>query len=112
MARLRLLVAEANLRKDILLGIAFVGLNILDARLTGTALVLGASELNPIAATGFGSSMLLKGLLALAIVIALVLLKRGRLLKLLDLGCSLLCCGMVLPSGHGDSDIKILARRI
>jgi hypothetical protein len=30
MARLRLLVAEANLRKGILLGIAFVGLNILD----------------------------------------------------------------------------------
>ncbi len=90
MARLRLLVTEANLRKGILLGIAFVGLNILDARLTGTALVLGASELNPIAATGFGGSMLLKGLLALAIVIALVLLKRGRLLKPLDLGMFLI----------------------
>jgi len=86
MARLRLLVAEANLRRGILLGIAFVGLNILDARLTGTALVLGASELNPIAATGFGSSMLLKGLTSLAIVMALVLLRRGRLLKPLDLG--------------------------
>jgi hypothetical protein len=90
MARLRLLVAEANLRKGILLGIAFVGLNILDARLTGTALALGASELNSIAATGFGGSMLLKGLLALAIVIALVLLKRGRLLKPLDLGMLLI----------------------
>lgn len=88
--RARLLVAEANLRKGILLGIAFVGLNILDARLTGTALVLGASELNPIAATGFGSSMLLKGLLSLAIVIVLVLLKRGRLLKLLGLGMLLI----------------------
>ena len=86
MARLRLLVAEANLRRGILLGIAFVGLNILDARLTGTALVLGASELNPIAATGFGSSMLLKGLTSLAIVMVLVLLRRGRLLKPLDLG--------------------------
>ena len=86
MSRLRLLVAEVNFRKGILLGIAFVGLNILDARLTGTALVLGASELNPIAATGFGSSMLLKGLLALAIVMALVLLRRGRLLKPLGLG--------------------------
>ena len=79
-------VAEANLRKGILLGIAFVGLNILDAQLTGTALVLGSSELNPIAATGFGSSMLLKGLISSAIVVAVVLLKRGRLLKLLDLG--------------------------
>jgi len=84
--RFRLAVAEANLRKGILLGIAFVGLNILDAQLTGTALVLGSSELNPIAATGFGSSMLLKGLISSAIVVAVVLLKRGRLLKLLDLG--------------------------
>ena len=86
MARLRLLVAEANLRKGILLGIAFVGLNILDARLTGTALVLGASELNPIAATGFGSSMLLKGLIAIVIVIALLFFRRGNLLKWLSLG--------------------------
>jgi len=85
-ARLRLLVAEANLRKGILLSIAFVGLNILDARLTGTALVLGASELNPIAATGFGSSMLLKGLISLGIACALLLFKRGRLLKPLNLG--------------------------
>jgi len=90
MVRLRLLVAEANLRKGILLGIAFVGLNILDARLTGTALVLGASELNLIAATGFGGSMLLKGLTSLAIVIALVLLEQGRLLKPLDLGMLLI----------------------
>jgi len=85
-ARLRLLVAEANLRKGILLGIAFVGLNILDARLTGTTLVLGASELNPIAATGFGSSMLLKGLIAIVIVIALLFFRRGNLLKWLSLG--------------------------
>jgi len=86
MARLGLAVTEANLRKGILLGIVFVGLNILDAQLTGTALVLGASELNPIAATGFGSSMLLKGLISSAIVVPLVLLKRGRLLKPLNLG--------------------------
>ena len=86
MTTLRLAVAEANLRKGILLGIAFVGLNILDAWLTGTALVLGASELNPIAATGFASSMLLKGLISSAIVVALVLLKRGSLLKPLGLG--------------------------
>jgi len=86
MTRLRLAVAGANLKKGIPLGIAFVGLNILDARLTGTALVLGASELNAIAATGFGSSMLLKGLISFAIVVALVLLKRGRLLKPLDIG--------------------------
>jgi len=89
MTRARLAVAGLNLRKVILFGLVFVGLNILDAQLTGTALVLGASELNPIAATGFGSSMLLKGLLSLAIAIALVLFKRGRLLKPL-------CFGMLL----------------
>ena len=86
MARLRLLVAEANLRKVILLSIAFVGLNMLDARLTGTALVLGASELNPIAATAFGGSMLLKGLIAIVIVIVLLFFRRGNLLKWLSLG--------------------------
>ena len=85
MTTIRLAVAGANLRKGILLGIAFVGLNILDAWLTGTALVLGSSELNPIA-TGFGSSMLLKGLISFAIVVALVLLKRGSLLKPLNVG--------------------------
>ena len=89
MTRLKLAVVEPNLKKVILFGLVFVGLNILDAQLTGTALVLGASELNPIAATGFGSSMLLKGLLSLAIAIALVLFKRGRLLKPL-------CFGMLL----------------
>ena len=104
-ARLRLLVAEANLRKDILRGITFVGLNMLDAQLTGTALVLGASELNPIAATGFGSSMLLKGLTSLAIVIALVLLKRGRVLKPLDLGMLLIVLwnGLAIWSFHFQS---------
>lgn len=86
MARLRLLVTEANLRKLILLSIAFVGLNMLDARLTGTALVLGASELNPIAATAFGGSMLLKGLIAIVIVIVLLFFRRGNLLKWLSLG--------------------------
>jgi len=86
MTRFRLAATEAALRQGILLSIAFVGLNILDARLTGTALVLGASELNPIAATVFGSSMLLKGLISSAIVVGLALLKRGKLLKPLALG--------------------------
>jgi len=90
MTRLRLAVAEANLRKDILLGITFVGLNILDARLTGTALVLGASELNPIVATAFASSMLLKGLIAIVIVIVLLFFRRGNLLKWLSLGMLLI----------------------
>ena len=91
MARLSLAVAEANLSKVILLGIVFIGLNILDVRLTGVALALGSREFNPIAATGFGSSMLLKGLISFAIVMAVVLLKRVRLLKPLNLGMLLIC---------------------
>ena len=76
--------------KDIVFGLAFVELNILDAHLTGIALALGGTELNPIAATGFGSSVRLKGLVAAAIVIALISFKRGRLLKPLDLGMLLI----------------------
>jgi len=91
MARLSLAVSEPNLRLVILLGILFIVLNILDAQLTGIALALGSSELNPIAATGFGSSMLLKGLIASAIVTAVVLFKRGGLLKPLSLGMLLIC---------------------
>ena len=74
-----------GLRREGLFGIFFVVLNILDACLTRVALVLGSSELNPIA-MGFGSSLLLKGLLSAAIVVALVLFKRGRLLKPLGIG--------------------------
>ena len=91
MIRLKLADTESNLRKVILFGIVFVGLNILDAGLTRGALALGSSELNPIAATGFGSSMLLKGLISSVIVMAMVLLKRGRLLKPLSLGMLLIC---------------------
>ncbi len=91
MARLRLAVAQPNLRIGILLGILFIVLNILDAQLTGVALALGSRELNPIAATGFGSSMLLKGLGSFAIVVAIVLLKRGRLLKPLSLVMLVIC---------------------
>jgi hypothetical protein len=90
-ATLRLALAEPNLRIVILLGIFFIVLNILDAQLTGVALAIGSRELNPIAATGLGSSMLLKGLISSAIVIALVLLKRGRLLKPLSLVMLVIC---------------------
>lgn len=56
--------------------------------------------MNPVAATGFGSSMLLKELLSLAIVIALVLFKRGRLLKPLNLGMLLVVLwnGFAIPA--------------
>ena len=82
-------VAKIVLRKDVLFVTAFVGLNILDAYMTGVSLVLGSSELNPIA-TAFGSNMLIKALIASAIGIALVLFKRGKLLKPVVLGMSLI----------------------
>ena len=91
MAGLEQAVVEPNPRIYILLGILFIVLNILDAQLTGVAVALGSSELNPIGATGFGSSMLLKGLIASAIVIAMVLLKRGTLLKPLTIGMLVIC---------------------
>ena len=75
----------------ILLCAVFIGLNILDAWLTGLALELGAYELNFIIDIRFGSSMLLKGLISAAIVVALVLFERGGLLKLLSLGMLLIC---------------------
>ena len=82
--------AEPNLRKVILIGILFIWLNILDAQLTGIALAAGSSELNPIT-TLFGSSMLLKALIASVIVITAILIKRGNLLKALSLGMILIC---------------------
>ncbi|MGB2798493.1 MAG: DUF5658 family protein [Dehalococcoidia bacterium] len=77
------------MRKDVLFVTAFVGLNILDAYMTGVSLALGSSELNPIA-TAFGSNILIKALIASAIGIAFVLFKRGKLLKPLVLGMSLI----------------------
>jgi hypothetical protein len=91
MARLKLAVAETVLSRTILLGVVFIGLNILDAWLTGIALGAGSSELNPFLGMRFGSSILVKGLIAAGIVTALVLFKRDRLLKPLNLGMVLIC---------------------
>jgi len=91
MARLKWAVAEPVLSRTILLCVIFVGLNILDAWLTGIALGAGNYELNPFLGMRFGSNMLVKGLISAGIVAALVLFKRGRLLKPLSLGMSLIC---------------------
>jgi len=91
MATLRLALDDIELRKGILLCVGFIGLNIVDAWLTGMALGLGSYELNPFLGARFGSSMLVKGLIACLIVTALVLFKRGRLLKPLSLGMVLIC---------------------
>ena len=91
MERLRATLADADLIKGILLCVGFIGLNILDAWLTRVALGLGSYELNPFISVGFGSSMLVKGLIAAEIVLVLILFKRGRLLRPLNL-CMILIC--------------------
>ena len=91
MARLKWAVAETVLTRTILLCLVFIGLNVLDAWLTGVALGAGSYELNPFLSMRFGSNMLIKGLISAAIVAALVLFKRGKLLKPLNLGMLLIC---------------------
>jgi hypothetical protein len=91
MERLRATLADADLIKSILLCVCFIGLNILDAWLTRVALGLGSYELNSFMNMRFGSSMLLKGLIAAEIVLVLILFRRGRLLRPLNL-CMILIC--------------------
>ena len=91
MAGAKRAVGETILSRTILLCVVFVALNILDAWLTATALGAGSYELNPFLGARFGSSMLVKGLIAAGIVAALVLFKRDRLLKLLNFGMVLVC---------------------
>ncbi|MBN1855567.1 MAG: hypothetical protein JW846_01280 [Dehalococcoidia bacterium] len=67
----------------------FVGLNVLDARLTSWAISLGSREANPLA-IGFGSSMVLKALIALCIAIVLIKVGRCHLLKPLCVGMCLI----------------------
>ena len=91
MARVRWGVGKTILNRTILLCVVFIGLNILDAWLTRVALGLGSHELNPFLGVRFGSSLLVKGLIAVGIVMALVLFKRDRLLKLLNVGMVVIC---------------------
>jgi hypothetical protein len=91
MAKLKWPVAETVLSRTILLCVVFIGLNILDAWLTGVALGLGSQELNPFLGMRFGGSILIKGLISVGIVMVLVLFKRDRLLKPLNVAMVLIC---------------------
>ena len=91
MTTLRLVLEDTGSRDGILLCITFIGLNLVDAWLTGIALGLGSYELNPFLGARFGSSVLVKGLISCLIVTALVLFKRGGLLRPLSLGMLLTC---------------------
>ena len=64
--------------------VVFVALNIADAYLTKMSLMSGAVEINPLMA-GIGSSMLSKGLIGVAIAVALYLFGKEGMLWLLNL---------------------------
>lgn len=62
----------------------FVTLNVLDAYLTKSALAVGAMELNPVMTT-IGSSMIIKGALAIVLVFLLFYFGKERTLWPLNL---------------------------
>jgi hypothetical protein len=70
---------------DFINGALFVSLNLADAQFTKTALADGATEIMPLAQF-FGSNILVKGLLALAIVTLLILSKKTKLLRPINIG--------------------------
>jgi hypothetical protein len=85
----------------------FITLNILDAYLTKTALAVGAAEFNPVV-TPFGSSLLAKGLIAMAVVFVLYYFGKERALCPLNLALlavvlwnAAICCMVTFtPSGY------------
>jgi hypothetical protein len=69
-------------------GLLFIGLNVLDAWLTNKLVSIGGQEMLWWLAS-FNSNMLVKGLLALVIVVVLVHLGKSKLLWLLNVGISI-----------------------
>jgi hypothetical protein len=61
----------------------FVGLNVLDAYLTKTALSIGAVEFNPVMAT-LGSNILIKGGIAVILAFLLYYFRQRRALWILN----------------------------
>lgn len=72
-------------------GLCFIGLNILDAYLTGLVLGMGGIEFNPLM-YAWGDNMLVKGLVAAVIAGALYLSRKERCLYYVNL----LLLGVVL----------------
>lgn len=64
-------------------GLMFISLNIADAWLTKQVLAMGWQEINPIVRT-YGTNMMVKGFLALAIALALVRFGKTKLLWTLN----------------------------
>jgi hypothetical protein len=66
------------------IGHVFVSLNIADAWLTNQLIAMGSHEGNPIVVT-YGYNMLVKALLALAVVLLLVRFGKSKLLWVLNI---------------------------
>jgi hypothetical protein len=64
--------------------VLFVALNIADAYLTKMGLMAGAIEVNPLMSV-IGSSMLLKGLIGIAVALVLYFFSKERMLWLLNI---------------------------
>jgi len=85
------LVTRVDSGTGIMCCTAFIGLNILDSCLTAAALGLGSYELNPLLGPTLGADAVFKWLISSAVVLALVLCKRGWLLRPLNVGMGLVC---------------------
>ena len=67
-------------------GILFIALNLIDALLTKQAFALGETELNPVVSFfGYGDNLVVKGLLALAIVLLFWYFGKFHLFKYLNI---------------------------
>jgi len=77
-------------KREQVMGILFIGLNILDAYLTKKALAMGASELNPIA-IHFGANIFWKAIIAIAVVVILYFWKNQKLLIPLCIAMAAIC---------------------
>jgi hypothetical protein len=91
MSRLKGAAVESVSSRGILLCVVFIALNLFDAWLTEIALGLGSHELNPFLGMRLGGSMIAKGLISVGVAATLVLFKRDRLLKPLNVAMALIC---------------------
>jgi len=91
MRSLRLVLAVEDWRAVALLSLVFIGLGALDGWLTGIALGLGSSELNPILGPSLGSHIPFKALLSASVAVVLVAYQKHRLLKPLSVGMLGVC---------------------
>jgi hypothetical protein len=91
MSAARTMVGHVDSSTSILCCAAFIGLNILDSCLTAAALGLGSYELNLLLSPTLGANAAFKWLISSAVVLILVLNKRGWLLRPLNVGMGLVC---------------------